>query len=192
MDTEGAPDEASAIKPRGSTLTVEALYEEHFAFVWRSARRLGVPMDCLDDAVQDVFLAAHRRLNEFEGRSNVKTWLFGILINVARVFRRSTRRRHNAMEAFASSVSPEQRRVENDTPFEAAKRAQAAKILHAALETLDDDKRAALVMADFEDMSASEIATTLGANVNTIYSRIRSAREQFERAVEVARGEVES
>ena len=66
----------------------EDVYEEHFEFVWRSVRRLGVPEAALDDAVQDVFVVVHRRGSEFEGRSSVRTWLFGIVVHVARAYRR--------------------------------------------------------------------------------------------------------
>src|SRR5262245_19509490 len=68
------------------------LYQSHFDFVWRSLRRLGVPEAALDDAHQEVFLVAHRRLDQFQGRSTFKTWLFGILLNVVRRHRRSRRR----------------------------------------------------------------------------------------------------
>src|SRR5262245_15446282 len=66
----------------------EELYEEHFDFVWRSVRRLGVPGASMDDAVQDVFLVVHNKRDEFEGRSTVKTWIFGIVVHVARAHRR--------------------------------------------------------------------------------------------------------
>ena len=45
-----------------------AIYREYFAFVHRSLRRLGTPEHALEDACQDVFLVAMRRLDEFEGR----------------------------------------------------------------------------------------------------------------------------
>ena len=64
------------------------VYEAYFDFVWCSARRLGVPDPNLDDAVQEVFVIVHRRLAEFEGRSSIKTWLFGIVRNVSREARR--------------------------------------------------------------------------------------------------------
>src|SRR5262245_20245633 len=70
-----------------------AFYEQYFAFVWRSVRRLGVADHAVDDAVQDVFVVVHRRLAEFEGRSSVRSWLFGIALRVARARRRSDLRK---------------------------------------------------------------------------------------------------
>ena len=63
---------------RGQAMSVETLYREHHRFVWRSLRRMGVPTDGLEDALQEVFIVAARRHGEFEGRSSVKTWLFSI------------------------------------------------------------------------------------------------------------------
>src|SRR5262245_22373561 len=71
----------------------EELYEAHFDFVWRSLRRLGVPHPGLDDAVQEVFIVVHRRLGAFEGRSTLKTWLFGIAVHVAQKAGRDSRGR---------------------------------------------------------------------------------------------------
>src|SRR5207237_991026 len=70
-----------------------AVYDEHFDFVWRSARRLGVPEASLDDVAQDVFVTVYRRLPEFEGRSQLKTWIFGILRHTISDLRRGQRRK---------------------------------------------------------------------------------------------------
>src|SRR5689334_15233045 len=76
-------------------LTFKEVYEEQFRFVWRSLRRLGVRESDVADAAQDVFLVVHRRLGEFEGRSKVSTWLYGICYRVARDRRRLAHVRHH-------------------------------------------------------------------------------------------------
>src|SRR5262245_51753387 len=83
--------EVSAVGHRA--LTLAEVYETQFDFVWRSARRLGVASLHVDDVVQEVFLVVFRRLAEFEGRSSLKTWLFGITRRVVRDHRRSARRK---------------------------------------------------------------------------------------------------
>src|SRR4051794_16597314 len=83
---------APAVVP-GWSQTFEEVYEEHFSFVWRAARRLGAPAAAVDDVVQEVFLVVHRRLPEFAGRSSLKTWLFAIVLRVVRDHRRSLRRK---------------------------------------------------------------------------------------------------
>ena len=66
------------------SVTYEQVYETNFDFVWRNARRLGLSDGVVDDVVQDVFLVVHRRLAEFQARSSIRTWLFGILLKVAK------------------------------------------------------------------------------------------------------------
>ena len=70
-------------------------------------------------------------------------------------------------------------------------RAQAEEIrlFYSLLETLDDDKREVFVLAELEQMSVPEIADTLSLNVNTVYSRLRAARQAFERALSRCRAQ---
>ena len=76
-----------------STSGPEQIYEQFFGFVWRNLRRLGVPDAALDDATQDVFVVVFRQWEGFEGRSSVQTWLFGIVLRVARDHRKVAQRR---------------------------------------------------------------------------------------------------
>lgn len=168
----------------GQGVDLVALYEENFALIWRSVRRLGVDPCSVEDAVQDVFLVAHRRLADFEGRSSVKTWLFGIALRVARDYRRAARRKrsHGIVpedEAETSSVED----TRGPSPLESASRAEAARRLHAILGELDEDKRAVFILAELEQMSAPEIADAVQANINTVYTRLRAARREFNEAI---------
>jgi len=170
-DPEASPDAG----PPGD---LARIYEEHFDFVWRSARRLGVPDSAVDDVVQEVFIVVHRQLASFEGRSSMKTWLFGILRNVVLRQRRSwARRREEALEesAVAADAAPADEHL--------AER-EARRVLHALLAGLDDDKRAVFVLAELEQMSAPEIAEATGLKLNTVYSRLRLARAEMEKALE--------
>lgn len=155
-----------------------ALYEAQFAFVWRSVRRLGVDDGALDDVVQEVFVVVHRRLATFERRSSIKTWLFGIVLHVVRDHRRTLRRKRPKTEGDVELVVDD-----GATPYESLEKAQAVHLLHALLDTLDDDKRAVFVLAELEQLTAPEIAEATGTNVNTVYARLRAARKSFDAAV---------
>jgi len=152
----------------------ESIYEEHFEFVWRSLRRLGVAEASLDDAVQDVFIVVHRRLSDFEARCSMKTWLFGIAMRVARDHHRSVRRKggHEPLDPGVIDGSP--------GPHEELAKAEAVRELDRILGSLDEDKRAVFILAEIEQMTAPEMAESLGINVNTVYSRLRAARRDFE------------
>jgi RNA polymerase sigma-70 factor (ECF subfamily) len=77
----------------GQTLDFDEIYRAYFGFVWRCLQGLGVATLHLDDAAQDVFMTVHRRLPEFRGDSSLRTWVYGIVRNVAANHRRSQRRR---------------------------------------------------------------------------------------------------
>jgi RNA polymerase sigma-70 factor (ECF subfamily) len=156
----------------------DALYDEHFAFVWRSLKRLGVPVEALDDAVQDVFMVALRRRADFRGQSSERTWLFGIAHNVAHEQRRKQRRAsvHEDLDEELSAPHP--------SPLDALTTAEALRFVRSFLETLDEERRAVFVMMELEQMPAPEVARALGVNLNTVYSRRRAARLEFLRRVE--------
>ncbi len=172
-----------ALAPAGAH-DFDAVYEEHFDFVWRNTRRLGVPDALVDDAVQEIFLVVHRRLAEFEGRSSLRTWLFGILARVASDHRRAIRRKSPHTRAPGAAVDLDAVPDEAEGPHDRVVREEGVRLLHALLDELDDDKRAVLVLAELEQMTVPEIAEALGANVNTVYARLRAARRDFEQAAQ--------
>lgn len=155
------------------------VYRAHFPFVWRSLRRLGVAPANLDDASQEVFLVVHRRLPEFEGRSSLRTWIFGITLRVAAEFRRKAARG----PALSAGDSTAWLADQGPSPLEVAERHDEARLLEAALAALPDERRAILVLAELEGFTVPEIAEAMGINVNTAYSRLRLAREAFSAAV---------
>jgi RNA polymerase sigma-70 factor (ECF subfamily) len=131
----------------------------------------------LDDAVQDVFVVVHKRLHDFEGRSSLKTWLFGIARRVVRD--------HRPVHWLAPTPEHLEETVPAriDGPLESAEKSEAARQMQTLLNQLDDDKREAFVLVELEEMTVPEAAEALGANVNTVYSRVRAARRDLEEAL---------
>jgi RNA polymerase sigma-70 factor (ECF subfamily) len=170
--------------PAASAPELGEVYEEHFDFVWRSLRRLGVPEAQVEDAVHDVFLVAHRRLAEFEGKSSLKTWLFAIALRVAQNQRRSYAR-HRAAESDAELPADA-----DAAPDVQTERSRAVELGMRLLNELDPDKRAIFILAELEQLPASEIGAALGIPMFTVYSRLRAARRAFDAALarEKARG----
>jgi RNA polymerase sigma-70 factor, ECF subfamily len=152
------------------------LYHRHHGFVWRILRRLGVPPATLDDATQEVFVVVYRRRDALHVDASVRSWLFGIARRVASDVHRGHHRRqrkHDALPPLADSPPLD----------DALARSEAAEFVRAFLERLDEGHRMVFVLADIEGMTAPEISATLELNVNTVYSRLRKARLEFERAV---------
>ncbi len=174
----------AASEVQDSAQTFAQVYDATFPFVWRSARRLGVEDAALDDVVQETYVVVHRRLAEFERRSSIKTWIFGIVVRVARDHRRTTRRKSPQARAGADAIDPETLSANDASgPQERAARSEAVRVLYNILDELEDDRREVFVLAELEQMSAPEIAEALEMNVNTVYTRLRAARADFESGV---------
>jgi RNA polymerase sigma-70 factor, ECF subfamily len=153
------------------------VYDAEHDFVWRSLVHLGVPTAHADDALQEVFIVVHRRLEELDPALPLRAWLWGIARNVAHNARRSlgreARRRH------------ELSREPHDTTDDSLERAPEVAAVREVLLSMDEMFRDVLVLSDIEGMTALEIAAALGAKTNTVYSRLRIARAKF--AEEMAR-----
>jgi len=162
---------------RGGQPTFERLYDDFFDFVYRNARRLGVPPSAADDVVQEVFMVLHRRLTEYDGRATLQSWVYGILANTVRDYRRTFRRKQAPLVSAerdeqlgpASARSPEQR----------AQLKQDLTLLMALLDELPEAQRELIVLADLEQLSVPEICEHIGGNSNTVYSRLRVARDNL-------------
>lgn len=152
----------------------DALYRDHFDFVFRNLRRMGVPSASTDDALQDVYLAALRHIADLREGSHEKAWLFAIAMRVASNHRRAQRRR-----GVPAMLSEERLEATQPGPFDLAAREQARMVLHEFLESLEDNRRAVFVLSELEQLSAPEIAHALSANLNTVYSWQRLARAEF-------------
>jgi RNA polymerase sigma-70 factor (ECF subfamily) len=155
------------------------VYEAFFPFVWRSARRLGAPQGTLDDVVQEIFVVVHRRLGDFEARSSMKTWIFGIVLNVVRTHRRKLRTSAPHALRQEGTADPEGLSDTAAGPHELASKAEAARLVDRLLDSMEDTRREVFVLAELEQMTVPDIAAALDIPLNTAYSRLRLAREEF-------------
>src|SRR4051812_4247513 len=166
-------------------MTLGEIYERHADFVWRCLRRHGVSDEEAPDAVQDVFLAVHRTLAGFEGRSSVRTWLFTICRSVARDRRNRASRRYEV--ASLDAVGPEvDARADAAARFEHNRR---LALLDKVLAAMEPEQRELLVLYEIEDMTGEEIAQALSLPLSTVYSRLQVARSAFQAEVARAAGD---
>lgn len=180
------PEKASAcaaVPGSADTQPFELIYAQHIGFVWRCLRVLGVPAALIDDAAQEVFLTVHRRLPEFRGDSGVRTWIYGIVRNVAANQRRSQRRRgpHQAL--------PQELQCAGASPLERAQLGEAAVFIQRFLAGVSEVKRDVFVLAVLEQMSMPEVAQALAVPLDRAYARLRQVRLDFKRALQGERGE---
>ncbi len=169
---------------------IDRVYAEHFRYVWRCLRALGVRDAALDDAAHDVFLVVQQKLGQFDGQAALTTWLYAIALRVARRARAAARRDawRFAPVDVAEDVAETPQALASEHPEQALERGERLSLARRALDRLDDDKREAFVLSQVEQRSAPEIAEITGLPVNTVYSRVRAARLAFQ--AEVARLEL--
>ena len=160
-------------------LPLKPIYERHADFVWRTVKRLGVPEAEARDAVQDVFLAVHANLHQFEGRSSLATWIFTICRSVARERRRRERQARQLIadtdvEAEIDLRADVGRTVEHN---------QRLALLESILSSLEVEQRNVFILFEIEKLTGEEIAEALSIPLGTVYSRLQLARKSFRQAL---------
>lgn len=150
------------------------IFRVYAPFAWRALRRLGIPEADVEDVCQEVFVVVHRKLGDFEGRSSLKTWIYGICARTASDYRRSGRVRRE----IVTEAPPEG--AHDGGQHERVALRQARATLDRILDQLDDDKRAVFVLYEIEELAMAEVAEALGCPLQTAYSRLHAARKIVE------------
>ncbi len=166
-----------------SALDFDAIYDEMADFVWRAARRMGVSAADAEDLVQELFVIVHRRLPEFEGRAQLKTWLFRILVHLVKHHFRTQKRKPGDHATQSGTELQALAATQGRGPADELERAEALRLLDRLLSRLDHDKRVVFVLAEMEEMTLAEIAEVVEVSPNTVASRLRAARKEFEAAL---------
>ena len=151
----------------------QKIYCEEIAYVWGCLRRLGVEDKNLEDKAHDVFITFYKKRNDFDATRPVRPWLCGI---AARVALDHNRLAYKKRELLSDQIAVDMTSLSPETAVE---RMDARRRLLAALDTLDIDRRTVVVLHDIEGRSIPEIAEIIDAPINTLYSRLRLARQQL-------------
>jgi len=152
------------------------IYDNWFDDVSRWIRALGGRDADRDDIVQEVFLVVRRRLARFDG-ANPAAWLYQITRRQVRDFRNRawvkhifTRRRSDELDELPSH---------KDGPAAALEQKQKQRVLGTILSKMGADRRSAFVLFEIDGLSGDEIARLQGIPLNTVWGRLRKARQEF-------------
>jgi RNA polymerase sigma-70 factor (ECF subfamily) len=156
---------------------ITAIVRAHHDFIWRLLRRLGVPESGADDAVQQVFCIASRRIDDIMPGSE-RSFLFGSALRIASDRRRSAANREQPSAHVADEIDP------RPDPEELVDTRRKRAVLDEILDAMPAELRCVLVLFELEQMTKSEVAELLGVPVGTAVSRLRRAREEFKAAVQ--------
>lgn len=170
-------DPPSVLEMRGVAEAVDfrTLFQREFSWVWNTLKRLGVRSVDLKDQCQEVFLTVHHLLPDYDPARPLRPWIFGIAYRVAGRYRTS-RAKHPVMEPVD---------LADDSPSadEELETKEARALVLQAMQAIELGRRAVFILAEIEERTVPEIADVLGIPLNTAYSRLRVAREEFKQAV---------
>jgi RNA polymerase sigma-70 factor (ECF subfamily) len=162
------------------------LFVNEFSWVCRTLRRFGVRSRDVEDAVQEVFVGVHKKFSEYDPERPARPWLAAFAFRVASNQNRLARHRRELLDEAAPEASGEL------NPEQALEAKQARDLVLSALQNIDLDRRAVLVMHDIDAFKASEISESLGIPLNTVYSRLRVARGELKQAILRVRKQVKA
>ncbi len=153
------------------------IFRAHYGRVVRWLSVLGVQPGDVDDVAQEVFIVAHRKLDQLRPDASVTGWLLGISRRVGATARRG-RQRARARQRHAAPPA------ESPDPETVVMRNRAAQLLQDFLATLPEEQRLVFALYEFDGCSATEVGEALGVSPNTVHSRVRLIRQKLARVVE--------
>jgi RNA polymerase sigma-70 factor (ECF subfamily) len=153
--------------------TFRELFERHVRYVYRVLLCLGVPERHAEDACQEVFVVASRRLPECQSAAHLRSWLYAIAWRVAASHRRKGQnRREVPVDGAGDSL------IEGREPPEIVEEKRRWSRLCGALDALTTDQRDVFVLYEIEELRMREVADALGCSINTAFSRLYAARRR--------------
>ena len=152
-------------------------YETFLDDVLGWCRRLGGGLLDPEDAAHDVFVVALARIESFESRSTMRTWMFGVTRRVLANHRRRARTRQLRERLTPRGVLWGQ--AKGPDPAQATEAAQLQRRVHRCLGSLSRKHREVLVLCSLEGRTGREVAELLGVPEATVYSRLHYARSAF-------------
>jgi RNA polymerase sigma-70 factor (ECF subfamily) len=161
---------------RNAFVVLVARYRDR---IYRLAFRMSRNASDAEEIAQDTFLHAHRAIGSFHGESRFGTWLYRIAVNEALMRQRSARRRplesiDVLMPRFADLGATDAAVSERADELVDAK--MVRRRVREALDQLDADHRAALVLRDLEELSAEDAGEILGISPEAVRQRAHRAR----------------
>ncbi len=161
---------------QSSSRDFTAVFREHAPSIHRALRRLGISEADAPDVLQEVFVVVHKKLGGFEGRSQLRTWIYGIALRVASDHRkRAYVRRERTMDELPERAgsAPELKELE---------RRERVAMLDRALGSLTPEKREVIVLFELEELPMKEVAAALACPLMTAYARLYAARDDLKKA----------
>ena len=180
--TEPSDETLVAAVARGEERALELLIRRHGGWAARFAERLTGNAAMADEVVQNGFLKIWQKAGTWEGRSRFSTWFYRVLHNLAIDQLRAQRNDHDELD--------ESLHDERAGPQRLAERDQRDARVRAALATLPERQRLALMLSHYEGCSQAEAAAILGIGEGALESLLSRARATLRNALSDERGDI--
>jgi RNA polymerase sigma-70 factor (ECF subfamily) len=167
----------------GDVSSFEELVRRYDRNVFRIAQHITQNREDAEDVMQDAFLKAYEKLDQFQGNSKFYTWLVRIAVNESLM--RLRKRRTGKMVSIDEDLETEEGTVPRDLadwapdPEQNYNQAELAEILRKTIQGLPQGFRVVFALRDVEGLSTEETAETLGLSIPAVKSRLLRARLQL-------------
>jgi RNA polymerase sigma-70 factor (ECF subfamily) len=183
-ELEPHPDVALVARVRGGdVLAYDTLVRKYDRQIFRIAQHITQNREDAEDVMQDAFLKAYEKLDQFQGNSKFYTWLVRIAVNESLM--RLRKRRTGKMVSIDEEIETEEGSVPRDLadwapdPEQNYNQAELSEILRKTIQGLPQGFRIVFVLRDVEGLSTEETAETLGLSIPAVKSRLLRARLQL-------------
>jgi RNA polymerase sigma-70 factor (ECF subfamily) len=183
-ENEQHPDVALVASAReGDVHAFETLVSKYDRQIFRIAQHITQNREDAQDVVQDAFLKAYEKLDQFQGNSKFYTWLVRIAVNESLM--RLRKRRTGKMVSIDDDIETEEGSVPRDladwspNPEQNYSQSELAEILRKTIQGLPQGFRVVFVLRDVDGLSTEETAETLGLSIPAVKSRLLRARLQL-------------
>lgn len=182
-DTSGWSDKAvAAACSTGDPLAVAELFDRFQTPVTRFLSRMVGPTPDIEDLVQSTFLEVARGKARFDGRSAVRTWVFGIAANIARHHLRTLSRRGRLSRAFSFFAERGGHSGATSGPQEVTEAKRKLSKVGQMLDELPQGQRESFILCELEGLSAKQAAQALGTTEKAVWKRVSKARKALREA----------
>ncbi|MFZ0456479.1 MAG: sigma-70 family RNA polymerase sigma factor [Ignavibacteriaceae bacterium] len=160
--------------------SLKNLFDDYSRMVFNVAFRMLQNREDAEDVTQDVFLKVYKSLKHFRGESQISTWIYRITVNLSLNFQRKRKYRQWLSLDFNSSDNDD-REIDipdskEENPNGIMERKETEQIVQAAINSLSEQQRVALLLHRYEGLSYEEIAKIMDTSVASVESRLHRAK----------------
>ncbi len=182
-------NELASLRSRDTDVT-EAFVRRHAGWMMALGLKILRDKSAAEDAVQNAFAAIFNKLDDFEGKSTLRTWMHRIVVNEAlMILRKKQNMREDSIEPLLPTFYDDGCRVEGDsstflTPEQIIQKDQSARQIAAHINQLPGKYRAILLLRDIEELSTAEVAEMLDLTEANVKVRLHRARAALKKLLE--------